>query len=142
MKTVTETETVEVTVPPGEPGAIEASCFWRNGEADFCENSWEDPNGEWYMDTDSQDRVVVYNHQEEVLGYVREMVDGGWRAVVLRCLDNPPPAWKQGCGYVRNGKFVSASEHVYYVFKGGQRIGIARGRNAFAVAVLKLVMEW
>jgi hypothetical protein len=142
---VTETETgktLTVTLAPDE--IDNASCFCRKGVAAFCAEGWEDPNGEWYIDTDSEDNVVVYDHRDRSLGYVRENAGGdGWRAVVFTCPDNPPKAWaKQGCGYVRDGTLVEASKNVWYVFKRGKRIGIARGPNAFGVAVLKLVMEW
>jgi hypothetical protein len=103
-------------------------------------NSWE--GEEWSITQYQGDsRYYVYNHKDEVLGYLRPATRGGWRAMVLTCLDNPPKAWsRQGCGYVRDGRAIPASRNVLHVYTKGRRVGSARGPGAVAVAAYKLVL--
>lgn len=144
--------TVETPPPPApEPIAqsLSRSCFWSRGKVRWCldpfeseewSDSWE--GEEWSITRyEGDSRYYVYNHKDEVLGYLRPATGGGWRAMVLTCLDNPPMAWsRQGCGYVRDGRAIRASRNVLHVYTKGRRVGSARGPGAVAVAAYKLVL--
>lgn len=143
--------TADFPAPPAEPIAhsLSRSCFWSRGTVRWCldrfeseewSNSWA--GDEWSITQyEGDSRYYVYNHKDEVLGYLRPATRGGWRAMVLTCFTHPPKGWsRQGCGYVRDGRAIPASRNVLHVYTKGRRVGIARGPGAIAVAAYKLVL--
>jgi hypothetical protein len=145
---VTADGSIQVLATPPEqtPQWSSGSCFWTRGKVRWCLDSWE--SEEWInswegsiTQYEGESRYYVYNQKDEVLGYLRPATRGGWRAMVLTCVDNPPMAWsRQGCGYVRDGKAIPASRNVLHVYAKGRRIGTARGPGVVAVAAYKLVL--
>jgi hypothetical protein len=123
-----------------------SSCFWSKRVRRWCidayasteyENDWS--SDEWsitqYAD---DDRYYVYNHKDELDGYLRP-TPWGWRAMVQACPTNPPKGWsRQGCGWVRAGKAVRVRNH-YRVYRRGKVVGTARGPDAVGVAAYELV---
>lgn len=108
----------------------ELSCLWFKGKRKWCLAPWKDGicEVETYFGEDERNRLLVYNQKEEILGYLRPNGPGTWRAMVL--------TWR---GWARDGRVVRASGGRYFVFSGGRRRGIARGRRALEVAAYRLI---
>jgi hypothetical protein len=123
-----------------EQGLGKESCLYYNGKRRWCLRGWGYEDS-WYMEYEGRDldhvqRYWVYDHKDQVLGYLRRIVRGQWRAMVLTCFSGPKP-----CQYVRDGRAVRISRTVFYVYThGGRRREIARGPDADAVAAHKLVL--
>jgi hypothetical protein len=144
-ETTTESTTTEPYVDPGAQ-----SCLWTKGVQGECIDGYADPEydnawagEEWSITQyEGDDRYYVYNHKDELEGYLRR-TPWGWRAMVMACPTNPPKGWsRQGCGWVRAGKAVKVSHNVYpayRVHRHGKVVGTARGPDAVGVVAYELI---
>jgi hypothetical protein len=114
-----------------------SSCFWTTkGVRKWCideyateyANHWTNDDGwnePWeitqYEGNDR--RYYVYNHRDELDGYLRP-TPWGWRAML---------------GSIRAGKAVRVSRNVYRVYSRGKVVGSARGPDAVGVVAYELV---
>jgi hypothetical protein len=117
-----------------------SSCFWTNkGVRKWCidayateyANNWTNDDGwnePWeitqYEGNDR--RYYVYNHKDELDGYLRP-TPWGWRAML---------------GSIRGGKAVRVSANTYRVYRRGKVVGTARGRDAVGVVAYELIKEF
>jgi hypothetical protein len=112
----------------------------RNGQAVRPMTTTAVEAAETESTTTADDRWYVYNHKDELDGYLRP-TPWGWRAMVQACPTNPPKGWRQGCGWVRAGKAVRVGNS-YRIYRRGRVVGTARGSDAVDVVAYELINKF